>query len=310
MTKFEEIIPSTVGENTTPCQVNEGNSQVVADYITQWLTDYINKTPISVKGYVLGVSGGIDSAVVSTLCAKTGFPLTVVEMPIHQDADQVTRGKEHIRFLKDNYDNVTSMEIDLTDTYDMFRDQLLEKSLEQGGVEMGQYDGFEFTMANTRPRLRMTTLYSIAGINGLLVCGTGNRVEDFGIGFYTKYGDGGVDISPIADLMKTEVYTVGKTIGINSNILNAKPTDGLHGDSRTDEDQIGATYLELEWAMEYVDDYTVYDEIGYETFDDKEVWLLNEREKEVLSIYLAFHNNNKHKMEPIPVCELPSNLFN
>lgn len=298
MAKFEEYIPTTVGENTTPCQVTDENSQAVADYITQWLTDYVNKT--GVKGYVLGVSGGIDSAVVSTLCARTGFPLTVVEMPIHQDADQVTRGKEHIQFLKDNYDNVTSIEVDLSNTYDGMVDVLRTDDVSD--------EQFFFTMANTRSRLRMTTLYAIAGQKGLLVCGTGNRVEDFGIGFYTKYGDGGVDISPIADLMKTEVYTVGKAIGINSNILSAKPTDGLHGDSRTDEDQIGATYPELEWAMEYVDDYTVYGEDG-ETFDDKEVFMLNEREKEVLAIYLSFHNNNKHKMEPIPVCGIPTNIL-
>jgi NAD+ synthase len=164
-------------------------------------------------------------------------------------------------------------------------------------------------MANTRSRLRMVTLYAIAGQQGLLVCGTGNRVEDFGIGFYTKYGDGGVDISPIADLMKTEVYTIGRALGINSNILSAKPTDGLHGDSRTDEDQIGATYPELEWAMEYIDEYTVYGEDG-DYFDDKEVFMLNEREKEVLAIYLSFHNSNKHKMNPIPVCGIPTNILN
>jgi NAD+ synthase len=296
---FEEIIPTTVGDSTTPCQVNDENSQVVADYITQWLTDYINKT--GTKGYVLGVSGGIDSAVVSTLCARTGFPLTVVEMPIHQDSDQVTRGKEHIQFLKDNYDNVTSMEIDLSNTYDDMVNVLR--------VDDVSDKQFFFTMANTRSRLRMTTLYAIAGQKGLLVCGTGNRVEDFGIGFYTKYGDGGVDVSPIADLMKTEVYTIGKALGINSNILSAKPTDGLHGDSRTDEDQIGATYPELEWAMEYVDDYTVYGEDG-DYFDDKEVFMLNEREREVLAIYLSFHNSNKHKMEPIPVCGIPTNILN
>jgi NAD+ synthase len=272
MAKFEEMVPATVGENTSPCQVNDENSQVVADYITQWLKDYVNKT--GVNGFVLGVSGGIDSAVVSTLCARTGFPLTVVEMPIHQDSDQVTRAKEHIQFLKDNYDNVTSTEIDLTSTYDGMVDVLRSEDVSD--------EQFFFTMANTRSRLRMVTLYAIAGQKGLLVCGTGNRVEDFGIGFYTKYGDGGVDISPIADLMKTEVYTIGRALGINSNIINAKPTDGLHGDSRTDEDQIGATYPELEWAMEYVDDYTVYGEDG-DYFDDKEVFMLNEREKEVLA---------------------------
>jgi NAD+ synthase len=296
---FEENIVATVGDNTTPCQVTDENSQVVTDYITQWLKDYVNKT--GVNGFVLGVSGGIDSAVVSTLCARTGFPLTVVEMPIHQDSDQVTRAKEHIQFLKDNYDNVTSTEIDLTNTYDGMVDMLRTEDVSD--------EQFFFTMANTRSRLRMVTLYAIAGQQGLLVCGTGNRVEDFGIGFYTKYGDGGVDISPIADLMKTEVYTIGRALGINSNILSAKPTDGLHGDSRTDEDQIGATYPELEWAMEYIDEYTVYGEDG-DYFDDKEVFMLNEREKEVLAIYLSFHNSNKHKMNPIPVCGIPTNILN
>lgn len=299
MARFEEYKPATVGENTTPCQVNETNSGAVADYITQWLKDYVNKS--GTKGFVMGVSGGIDSAVVSTLCARTGFPLTVVEMPIHQDADQVTRAKNHIQFLKDNYDNVTSVEVDLSNTYDGMVD-----ILRQEGVSDEQ---FFFTMANTRSRLRMVTLYGIAGQKGLLVCGTGNRVEDFGIGFYTKYGDGGVDISPIGDLMKTEVYEVAKALGVNQEIINAKPTDGLHGDSRTDEDQIGATYPELEWAMEYVDDYTQYDETGQPYFDDREAFMLNEREKEVLAIYLSFHNNNKHKMEPIPVCGIPTNIL-
>lgn len=301
MVKFEEYIPTKVGENTTPCQVTDENSQVVADYITQWLKDYVNKT--GVKGYVLGVSGGIDSAVVSTLCARTGFPLLILEMPIHQDADQVTRGKEHIQFLMDNYDNVTSLEIDLTQAYDVLHEAFKTQTVPVTEEE------FEFSMANTRSRLRMTTLYQYAGTHKYLVAGTGNRVEDFGIGFYTKYGDGGVDISPIADLMKTEVYTIGKALGINDSILRAKPTDGLHGDSRTDEDQIGATYPELEWAMEYVDEYTVYEEGGQETFDDKEVFMLNEREKEVLAIYLAFHNSNKHKMDPIPVCGIPTDIL-
>ncbi|MHA2405026.1 MAG: NAD(+) synthase, partial [Candidatus Kariarchaeaceae archaeon] len=163
------MVPATVGENTSPCQVNDENSQVVADYITQWLKDYVNKT--GVNGFVLGVSGGIDSAVVSTLCARTGFPLTVVEMPIHQDSDQVTRAKEHIQFLKDNYDNVTSTEIDLTSTYDGMVDVLRSEDVSD--------EQFFFTMANTRSRLRMVTLYAIAGQKGLLVCGTGNRVEDF-----------------------------------------------------------------------------------------------------------------------------------
>tara|TARA_R110002012_G_scaffold214591_1_gene385671 strand:- start:258 stop:725 length:468 start_codon:yes stop_codon:yes gene_type:complete len=154
----------------------------------------------------------------------------------------------------------------------------------------------------------MVTLYGIAGQTGSLVCGTGNRVEDFGVFFFTKWGDGGVDVSPIGDLMKTEVYIIGKTLGVNEEILKATPTDGLHGDSRTDEEQIGATYPELEWAMEYVDEYTYHDEHG-EVFDDKEAFMLNDREKEVLSIYLSFHKKGKHKSEPIPVCGLPGNLF-
>tara|TARA_R110000803_G_scaffold157924_2_gene222243 strand:- start:3 stop:905 length:903 start_codon:yes stop_codon:yes gene_type:complete len=299
--EFEEYKKATVGENTTPCQVNDENSQVVADYITQWLENHINQT--GTNGYVMGVSGGIDSAVVSTLCARTGHPLLVIEMPIHQDPNQVTRGKEHIQFLKDNYDNVTSIEIDLTEAYDV-----LHKTFGTQTVPVTEED-FEFSMANTRSRLRMTTLYQYAGTHKYLVAGTGNRVEDFGIGFYTKYGDGGVDISPIADLMKTEVYTIGRALGINSNILSAKPTDGLHGDSRTDEDQIGATYPELEWAMEYVDDYTTIDYDGNETFDDKEVFMLNEREKEVLAIYLSFNRKNKHKMGPIPVCGIPTDIL-
>jgi NAD+ synthase len=297
--EFQEYKKATVGENTTPCQVNDGNSQVVVDYITEWLKNHINKT--GTNGYVMGVSGGVDSAVVSTLCARTGLPLTVVEMPIHQDPNQVTRVKEHIQFLKDNYDNVTSMEIDLTNTYDGMVDVLR--------VDDVSDEQFFFSMGNTRSRLRMTTLYSIAGQKGLLVCGTGNRVEDFGVGYFSKWGDGGVDVSPIGDLMKTEVYTIGRVLGVNDNILKAKPTDGLHDDGRTDEDDIGATYPELEWAMEYVDEYTTIDYDGNETFDDKEVFMLNEREKEVLAIYLSYNRKNKHKMVPIPVCRIPADIF-
>jgi NAD+ synthase len=299
MAQFEEYKQATVGENTTPCQVNESNREKVADYITQWLKEYVDNNPV--EGFVIGISGGIDSAVSSTLCVRTGFPLVVVEMPIHQDPNQVTRAKEHIQFLKDNYENVTSVEVDLSNTYDGLYD-----SLRQDGVDD---DKFNFTMANTRSRLRMVTLYSIAGQKNLLVCGTGNRVEDFGIGFYTKYGDGGVDISPIGDLMKTEVYEVAKALGISRDIINAAPTDGLHTDGRTDEDQIGATYPELEWAMEYVDEYTAYDETGQEYFDDREAFMLNDREKEVLAIYLSFHNANKHKMEEIPVCSIITDIL-
>ncbi len=150
------------------------------------------------------------------------------------------------------------------------------------------------TLANTRSRLRMLTLYYFAGLNNDLVAGTGNKVEDFGVGFYTKYGDGGVDLSPIADLMKSEVYALGKALGVNDEIIQAAPTDGLWGDDRTDEDQIGASYPELEWAMEYI-----------EAGENGE---LTDRQSEVLAIYNRFHNANQHKMQPIPVCEIPPAL--
>lgn len=300
MSKLEKIKHAEVGENLSPCQVNENNVEKVTNFITTWIGEYVQNKPI--ETLVLGVSGGVDSALVSTLCAKTGLPTILVEMPIGTN-NEGDRAKRHIEWLKSNYTNVSSVTVDLTETYNSIRQPLNDINLPTSDEQ------FEFTMVNTRARLRMTTLYGIAGQTKGIVVGTGNRVEDFGIGFYTKYGDGGVDISPIGDLIKSEVRVLAKHVGINNEILNAQPTDGLHEDGRTDEDQIGATYKELEWAMEYVDDYT-YDFNGKVMFDDKEVYLLNEREKEVLAIYMSFNRNNKHKMEPIPVCGLPSNLFN
>ena len=223
-------------------------------YIVSWLKDYA--TNANVNGFVVGISGGVDSAVTSTLCAQTGLTTLCVEMPIHQDSTQVSRGSEtfknEVPFSND------TVRLDLS-------------------------------LANTRARLRMTTLYYFAGIYGLLVSGTGNKVEDFGVGFFTKYGDGGVDLSPIADLMKSDVYALGEYLEIPESIQNAAPTDGLFGDSRTDEEQIGASYDELEWAMLETDKNENY----------------TEREKEVFQIYNNLNKINQHKMKPIPVCLIP-----
>ena len=255
-----------------------------ADYITKWLLDYANK--VGARGFVIGVSGGIDSATASTLAARTGLPLLCVEMPIHQAESQVNRAVRHIEWLKSNFQNVSSKEVQLTPIFDSFVAALPE-------IE-GDSDKHDLSLVNTRARIRMTTLYYFAALHGYLVVGTGNKVEDFGIGFYTKYGDGGVDLSPIADLMKTEVYAIAKALGVNEDILIAPPTDGLWGDDRTDEDQIGASYPELEWAMEFTGDEN----------------LLSDRQREVLSIYRRLNAANQHKMNPIPVCEIPVELAN
>ncbi len=186
-------------------------------------------------------------------------------------------------------DNVSTLVVDLTSSFDGFADALHAAS----GAPFGG-----LSLANARARLRMTTLYAVAAERRALVAGTGNKVEDFGVGFYTKYGDGGVDLSPIADLLKNEVYAVGRALGVGDAILNAAPTDGLWGDDRTDEDQLGATYDELEWAMEQVAAGRTA-----EAFD------AGSREAAVLEIYLRHHRANRHKMDPIPVCEIPASLF-
>ena len=201
-------------------------------------------------------------------------------MPINQNKNQVSRGKNHILWLKENYNNVKSIECDLTGIFEQFKSISAEKNKNQ-----------LLALANTRSRLRMTTLYYYAQLNNALVVGTGNKVEDFGIGFYTKYGDGGVDLSPIADLMKSEVFQLAKALKINKEILVAPPTDGLWDNNQTDEDQIGATYDELEWAMK-----------------NKETKNLSKRQQEVIEIYNKFHAANKHKMMAIPVCNIPDNL--
>ena len=256
-------------------------TEKVATHIISWLKEYAEKA--KVKGFVVGVSGGIDSALTSTLCAKTGFPTLCVEMPIHQAESHVTRAEEHIKQLKENFSNVSEVRVNLTSTFEDFKN-VLPKVTPSAKVDL--------SLANTRARLRMTTLYYFAGLHSYLVAGTGNKVEDFGVGFYTKYGDGGVDLSPIADLMKSEVYDLAAYLGVPNSIQIAQPTDGLFGDSRTDEDQIGASYDELEWAMKMQDN-------GKTAAD------FSKREQEVFKIYQRLNKINQHKMIPIPVCEIP-----
>jgi NAD+ synthase len=251
------------------------------EHITDWLKQYAHQS--NSNGFVIGVSGGIDSAVASTLAARTELPLLVVEMPIYQSASQVTRARNHISFLKRHYPKVDSHTVDLTLVFDQ-----LINALPPAKADPAR----EMSLVNTRARLRMTTLYYFAALHRYLVVGTGNKIEDFGVGFFTKYGDGGVDLSPIADLVKTEVYALGKTLGIIESIMTAPPTDGLWGDDRTDEDQIGASYPELEWAMSFQGDETS----------------LDSRQKTVLKIYRDYHQANRHKMEPIPICTIPSHL--
>ena len=256
------------------------NTKSIESHIVNCLSDYSKKSGLN--GFVVGVSGGIDSAVTSTLCAKTGLNTIVLNMPIHQKSNQFDRSNEHINWLKNNFENVSSHEINLTDVYDSFSNALPKANQD------------ELSMANLRSRIRMSNLYVFASNKKYLVAGTGNKVEDFGVGFYTKYGDGGVDISPIADLLKSEVFKIAHHLGIVSSIQKAKPTDGLWDDDRSDEDQLGATYDELEWAMNYL-------EVNYQGN-------LSERQKKVLEIYSGHHQTNLHKMNPIPVCEIPKSL--
>lgn len=255
-------------------------TSLVIDHITDWLTQYNQQA--GTKGFVVGVSGGIDSAVTSTMVARTGLPVLCLEMPIHQSSDQVNRAMEHIEWLKLNHPNVRMESIELTEIFDRFID----------AVPVSMDSTRDMALVNTRARIRMTALYYFAALERKLVAGTGNKVEDFGIGFFTKYGDGGVDLSPIADLNKSEVYELGRELGIIESIMTAPPTDGLWGDDRTDEDQIGASYEELEWAMEFNGDESSLDEL----------------QKEVLEIYRRLNRINRHKMEPIPVCQIPESL--
>ena len=254
----------------------------VSKHIINWINTYLENSKIN--GLVVGVSGGIDSALTSTLCAETGKKLICIEMPIKQEDVQISRAKKHIEWLKSKYSNVTSIKINLDNTYNTFVDSLPNS----------ESDKHDLSLANTRSRLRMVTLYYFAALNNFIVAGTGNKVEDFGIGFYAKYGDGGVDISPIADLLKSEVFELARYHKIIDEILMAKPTDGLWNDNRTDEEQIGATYDELEKAMMQ---------------ESKSDINLSQREIEVMGIYKSFNSSNRHKMDPIPVCAIPKDYI-
>ena len=248
--------------------------KTLSEDISNWILNYANINNISTL--VVGVSGGIDSAVTSTLCAKTGLRTLVINMPIHQNDSEYNLSNQHMMWLRSNWDNVESHIINLSKTFDVLKNELSKKEVS------------DIAMVNTRARIRMATLYSLAGSNNGIVVGTGNKVEDFGVGFFTKYGDGGVDISPIADMYKSEVYLLADSLGIIQEIQEAAPTDGLWSDGRTDEDQIGATYDELEWAMNEIDNPSA----------EKE---LNERLAEVMRIYLKLNSMNSHKMNPIPI---------
>lgn len=249
------------------------NSQDRIEKISLWIKDYAEKNKI--ESLVVGVSGGIDSAVVSTLCAMTGIQTYVLSMPIRQRQDQHDRSIDHCIKLIERFPNVHWETIDLTETFETFE----KLWMTDNGLGL----------ANSRSRLRMMTLYQMASEKNGIVVGTGNRVEDFGVGFYTKYGDGGVDISPIADCLKTEVWDMGRYLGVSEDIINAAPTDGLWDDARNDEDQLGMTYPELETAMKYA-------ETGEKPKDGKE--------KQNLIKFLAIQAKAKHKMEPIPICML------
>ena len=254
-------------------------NELVKNHIIDWLNQYC----ISSKkdGFVIGISGGIDSALTSTLCALTSKKTICLSMPINQNTNQIERANEHIRFLKKQFKNVVSIDLNLSDSFNHFK------------TELSKYCNSEISFVNSKSRLRMVSLYCIAQEKNVLVTGTGNKVEDFGIGFYTKYGDGGVDLSPIADLMKSQVKELAEFLNISKNIIEAPPTDGLWDNDKTDEQQIGATYDELEWAM---------------TFDSSENKLTS-RQREVLRIYRKFNQSNTHKMLPIPVCKIPNELI-
>ena len=251
-----------------------------SDHIINWLKAYDLKA--KTKGFVIGISGGIDSALTSTLAAQTGAEVLCLSMPIHQDPIELERSKELCDSFSKRFSNVTVLRVPLTEVYEATKAALPDSvDLSQG-----------LALANTRARLRMTFLYAIGAQRRALVVGTGNKIEDFGIGFFTKYGDGGVDVSPIADLLKSEVYALGRVLGVPQSILEAAPTDGLWGDGRNDEDQIGASYAELEIAMRFSE-------------ENGDLNTLDGREKEVYEIYTRLNTANRHKMDPIPVCTIP-----
>ena len=243
------------------------NSKEKIVYISNWIKDYSKSINNNSTTLVIGVSGGVDSALTSTLCAQTGLKTIAVSMPIKQNSSQHDLSLRHLEFLEQNYPNVETKIIELDNVFETFQNTM-------------QKFNSELAFANSRSRLRMVTLYQIAQSNNGIVVGTGNKVEDFGVGFYTKYGDGGVDISPIADCTKTEVWELAEEIGVIKDIISAAPTDGLWDDSRNDESQLGLSYKQLEEAME-------------------------NKSSEYYNRYEEIRKPNLHKMKPIPVCEIP-----
>ena len=237
-------------------------------YISNWIKKYVDQMPNKAQSLVIGISGGIDSSVSSTLSAMTGLRTIVLSMPIKQKANQYDLSLKHKEWLLKKFKNIEAHTIDLDEVFKSFTSTLSNFDNEHG-------------MANSRARLRMTTLYQVAAANKGIVVGTGNKVEDFGVGFYTKYGDGGVDISPIADCNKTEIWQLGKELGVLQEIIDAAPTDGLWDDGRTDEGQLGLQYHDLEEAM-------------------------NNPNSPNRAKYESIRKQNLHKMEPIPVCKIPN----
>ena len=253
----------------------------LTDRIVTWIYDYCSE--YNIKSLVVGVSGGIDSSVVSTLCAKTGLPTYVIGMPINQRDEQETLSDAHGKWLETKYTNVRFIKVDLSSVNELF--------LANINLQVGERFAInKLAQANTRSRLRMVTLYQVATTVSGIVVGTGNKVEDYGVGFYTKYGDGGIDIAPIADLYKTEVWGLGEHLGVDERIISAPPTDGLWDDGRTDEDQIGTSYTMLEWVMEK----------GLQ----EDPMFLNEEQTNAINVYQKFHMQNKHKMVEIPTFKL------
>ena len=265
------------------------------NHIVKWLKTYARSANIST--FVVGISGGIDSSVVSALCARTGLKTIVVQMPIRQNKKLDSRSSMQATWLLERYPTtVTHMSMDLTPVFTAF-----EKKVDPYcQIEDNTYNTYQLASANSRSRLRMMTLYQIAQCHGGLVAGTGNKVEDFGVGFFTKYGDGGVDISPIGDCLKTEVWDMGRELGLPQEIIDALPTDGLWDDGRTDEDQLGMTYPELERAM--VNDRLDRDCV-YQTLEIP----MSREEKSQLKKYREIRRRNLHKMTPIPVCVFRNN---
>ena len=239
--------------------------------ISKWISNYVKENNLS--SLIVGISGGIDSAVTSTLCAMTDFNTKLVVMPIYQNKEETKRGINHCTFLKKRFNNIDIINLDLTDVYEALKHKI-----------PSTYHN-KLSLANTRARIRMTTLYAIAGGSNGIVVGTGNKVEDFGVGFFTKYGDGGVDISPIADLMKSEVFELAKILDINKEIINALPTDGLWDDGRSDEDQLGVSYDDIEWAMT--------NKLDSDNIDACQ--------SNIMKVYHKHRKQNLHKMKEIPI---------